>query len=398
MRLATIIAGPIVLCVGMEAKAQVTGALDFGGGVGQSAPGVWLRESLLAPSLRFSNRHGYLHVDAELAERAGELSLRRQRAEWAASTPVWKIFRLTAATEYARDLLAPPRHETAFSVTSALSARLGASGVRTSVTREREAGTRVELGAWRAIGNAVFSLTSGGQFAGTTTLSITTRTITFRDSTFNDTTGGWNYFNRERKVTDSSTASRLQRWSGLEGRVDWAMGRLTLSAAMSGRAAVDSNPAMLWGRVGATMQINSRISLTAGAGTLPLPGPVSARASRFATLGIRLSPAAILRPPLPHGVRTSATAFAVSPAAAGGYTVTVRAPSARTVEISGDFTNWAPVALRETAPNVWQVTIPVSAGTHRVNLRIDGDSWAAPPGLPTVNDEFNGRVGLLVIR
>jgi hypothetical protein len=176
------------------------------------------------------------------------------------------------------------------------------------------------------------------------------------------------------------------------------MGRLTLSAAMSGRAAVDSIPAMLWGRVGATMRVNSRLSLMSGAGTLPLPGPATARASRFATLGVRLSPAALLRPPLPHGVRTSATAFAISPAASGGYTVTVRAPSARTVELSGDFTNWTPVALRETAPNVWQVTIPMTPGTHRVNLRVDGDSWAAPPGLPAVNDEFNGRVGLLVIR
>jgi hypothetical protein len=167
---------------------------------------------------------------------------------------------------------------------------------------------------------------------------------------------------------------------------------------MSGRAAVDSTPAMVWGRLGATLRINSRMSLTAGVGTLPLPGPATTRASRFAAVGIRLSPAALLRPTLPHGVRASATAFSVAPAASGGYTVTVRAPSARTVELSGDFTNWTPVALRETSPNVWQVTIPMTPGTHRVNLRVDGDSWTAPPGLPAVHDEFNGRVGLLVIR
>jgi hypothetical protein len=389
---------PVLLCVATEARAQIAGALDFGGGLGQSAPGAWLRESSIAPALRFSNRHGYLHLDAELAERAGELSLRRQGAEWAVSAPAWNVFRLTAAADYSHDLLAPVPHRTVFNVTSALSARWGASGVRTSVTRERGSGTRLDLGLWRAIGNAVFSLSSGGQFIGTTALSLKYRSITFRDSTFNDTTGGWNYFNRERKFTDTTNVSRLQRWSDLEGRVDWAMGRLTLSAAMSGRAAVDSIPAMLWGRVGATMRVNSRLSLMSGAGTLPLPGPATARASRFATLGVRLSPAALLRPPLPHGVRTSATAFAISPAASGGYTVTVRAPSARTVELSGDFTNWTPVALRETAPNVWQVTIPMTPGTHRVNLRVDGDSWAAPPGLPAVNDEFNGRVGLLVIR
>jgi hypothetical protein len=398
VRLATIVAVPILLCVGTEAKAQIAGALDFGGGLGQSAPGAWGRESLIAPALRFSNRHGYLYLDGEIAERGGETSLRRHRTEWAVSTPAWNAFRLTAAADYAHDRLAPAPYQTSLNVTSALSARWGASGIRTSVSRGHGSGTRLDLGVWRAIGNAVFSLSSGGQFIGTPTLSVTNRTITFRDSTFNDTTGGWNYFNRQRTLSDSATVSRLQQWSQLEGRVDWAMRRLTLSVTMSGRAAVDSVPASFWGRVGATMQINPRVSLTAGAGMLPLPGPATARASRFATLGVRLSPAAILRAPLPHGVRTSATAFAVSPAAAGGYTVTIRAPSARLVEISGDFTNWSPVALRETAPSVWQVTIPMTPGTHRVNLRVDGDSWAAPPGLPAVNDEFNGRVGLLVIR
>ena len=42
--------------------------------------------------------------------------------------------------------------------------------------------------------------------------------------------------------------------------------------------------------------------------------------------------------------------------------------------------------------------MPLQPGTHRMNIRIDGDSWTAPPGLPTVNDEFSGRVGILVVR
>jgi len=33
-----------------------------------------------------------------------------------------------------------------------------------------------------------------------------------------------------------------------------------------------------------------------------------------------------------------------------------------------------------------------------MNVRVNGDSWTAPPGLPAANDDFNGTVGLVVIR
>jgi len=29
---------------------------------------------------------------------------------------------------------------------------------------------------------------------------------------------------------------------------------------------------------------------------------------------------------------------------------------------------------------------------------VNGDRWVAPPGLPTTDDDFNGTVGLVVIR
>jgi hypothetical protein len=40
----------------------------------------------------------------------------------------------------------------------------------------------------------------------------------------------------------------------------------------------------------------------------------------------------------------------------------------------------------------------MTPGTHRVNVRVNGDAWTAPPGMPAVNDEFNGRVGIIVVR
>jgi hypothetical protein len=33
-----------------------------------------------------------------------------------------------------------------------------------------------------------------------------------------------------------------------------------------------------------------------------------------------------------------------------------------------------------------------------VNIRVNGDAWTAPPGTPSIEDEFNGTVGLVVVQ
>jgi hypothetical protein len=79
------------------------------------------------------------------------------------------------------------------------------------------------------------------------------------------------------------------------------------------------------------------------------------------------------------------------------YVISVRVPDARTVEISGDFDGWHPLGLREIRPDVWETTLVLLPGTHRINLRVNGDRWVAPPGLPSTDDDFNGTVGLIVV-
>jgi len=42
--------------------------------------------------------------------------------------------------------------------------------------------------------------------------------------------------------------------------------------------------------------------------------------------------------------------------------------------------------------------VPLAAGVHRVNVRVDGGEWRVPTGLSAVDDDFEGKVGLLVVR
>lgn len=76
--------------------------------------------------------------------------------------------------------------------------------------------------------------------------------------------------------------------------------------------------------------------------------------------------------------------------------VRIHVPDARTVEIMGDFTNWEPRSMTRNGA-VFESTMRVTSGTHRLMLRIDGGEWHPPANTPTVDDDFGGRVGLLVV-
>jgi 1,4-alpha-glucan branching enzyme len=114
-------------------------------------------------------------------------------------------------------------------------------------------------------------------------------------------------------------------------------------------------------------------------------------------LGARVSPGALRRPRLPGGVRPTAAAFQVDDDH-GGRRLRVRVPSARSVELAGDFTNWQPIALKQGDTDEWEVTLPIAPGVHRLAIRVDGDRWTTPPGVVTVADEFQGTVGVIVVR
>ena len=78
-------------------------------------------------------------------------------------------------------------------------------------------------------------------------------------------------------------------------------------------------------------------------------------------------------------------------------TLRVRAPEATSVELMGDFTDWIPVQLAQVAPGVWEVTLAVPAGVHRVNLRLNSGPWSAPRGARLERTEFGGVVGIVVV-
>jgi hypothetical protein len=67
------------------------------------------------------------------------------------------------------------------------------------------------------------------------------------------------------------------------------------------------------------------------------------------------------------------------------------APGATRVELAGSFSNWQPRhQLREVAPGVWNVTVPLGPGVYDYQFVVDGKQWVPDPAARPVDDGFGG--------
>jgi hypothetical protein len=78
--------------------------------------------------------------------------------------------------------------------------------------------------------------------------------------------------------------------------------------------------------------------------------------------------------------------------------VRVWAPGNPRVELLADFTDWVPVPLVRQASGDWRGYYRVPPGARRVNLRLNGMEVVVPLNVSAVDDEFTGRVGVLIVK
>ncbi|HMH26016.1 MAG TPA: glycogen-binding domain-containing protein, partial [Gemmatimonadaceae bacterium] len=162
-----------------------------------------------------------------------------------------------------------------------------------------------------------------------------------------------------------------------------------------------------WASASAVVWMSPRIGLVLAGGNYPVDPTQGFPGGRFASLSVRL----VQQRRPNRGSIDSAPPVSLSEVKAGAavvgfvaqhgardeVTIRVNAPGARTVEINGDFTSWAPVTLVPTGGGWWTSTLPLKPGKYQMNLRVNGGDWTVPPGLLSMIDEFGGTVGLLVI-
>lgn len=157
-----------------------------------------------------------------------------------------------------------------------------------------------------------------------------------------------------------------------------------------------------WGSIGATFWLKPAIGVVASAGAYPVDFTQGFPGGQFLSVGLRFatgsseSSTSVAAAPLNESPSGGVTVFDVSGVGASRR-IRVYAPAARSVDIAGDFSEWAPIALQLQGDGWWTVSLPLSSGAHEVNIRVDGGAWLVPPGLTSATDEFGGSVGRLII-
>jgi len=190
-------------------------------------------------------------------------------------------------------------------------------------------------------------------------------------------------------------SSRLRLWSDIEGAASWRAGRAVFDATLGARRSVASYPSAMWGRFASTISLSTHSALVVSVGTQPAQLALGVPPARIASIAIAALPGsrhAVLDrvPPGP--------AFTVRAISSDSCVLSLRHSTAHRVELSGDFDAWQAIDLVESQHGVWTAMLALHPGTYHMNLRVDGGPWQAPPGTVVVDDEFNGTVGIVVVR
>lgn len=262
-------------------------------------------------------------------------------------------------------------------------------------------------GAWKRIGDATLSGTYTNFFftkvAATRDSSGATQSCAARSEPLAvPSSSGASLTGSSAAATPSNDCRRQSRFSDLEGSVNWAYGWLELTGQAGYRFgdSYDVTPdSRRWAAGTAVLWITDRVAAVMGGGRVPANPSRGLPARNYANFGLMLSYSSIPRTTVPVAPMTLAAVkyFEVRSLATGTQKITVRVGGVETVEVMGDFSDWTPLVLMRRGRDMWDITLPVTAGVHEINLRLDGGPWLAPPGLPTRRDSFNGDVGLLVV-
>jgi predicted carbohydrate-binding protein with CBM48 len=240
-----------------------------------------------------------------------------------------------------------------------------------------------------------------GGTAGTTWLGGARRPVTGVEA------GAWaRRFGVTWLISATNTHVGDTSYTDFQGTSHLGRGRFTFDGSLGIRAWSRGGGHGVYGEASGGVALNPWLSVILSGGrypTDPTRGSVSGRylgvALRMSALPHRSSFTVPVRPsvPQPHAgpLDPPAASIELRSCRCAGVTFAIHAPGAAQVEIAGEFTNWEPVALSRADGDAWTAALPLSRGTYRFNVRIDGGDWIVPAGVTGVRDEFGGTVGLL---
>ncbi len=190
----------------------------------------------------------------------------------------------------------------------------------------------------------------------------------------------------------------------------WIYEWFELSGSGGFRTASQGAGSGAWAEAALQIPIWHPVAVLIGGGRYPSDPVRGVLGATYVSAGIRIIPFRTAPPVSPaigaayrRGLeshppeREGAPRISLGGSHAEGRDILIEVDSATRVELAGDFTDWTPRALRQESDRRWRIRLPLAPGIYRVNVRVDGGRWTVPVGMTSVDDEFGGQVGLLVV-
>lgn len=196
------------------------------------------------------------------------------------------------------------------------------------------------------------------------------------------------------------------RYTDISLRGRWNVDRFEIGAYVGARGGrvptIFGDSPKSWVAGDASVWLADRFAIVAAAGRYPVDFTQGFPGGTYASIALRvIAPRGLrtrLRTPLEtQGLFLRATRFRVVRDTGAVHRIEVLAPQASAVDLNADFTLWTPVALTPTGGGWWSTTMGLAPGAYEAVVRVDGEPWMPPPGLPTLRDEFGGTVGIIRI-
>jgi hypothetical protein len=256
----------------------------------------------------------------------------------------------------------------------------------------------LNAGAWINIGNATFAATG-------TALSLTKIGDAQDVTSVEPCNAGSAAMGFEADPAPNLVAENCRRRARLtdftlSGR--WNLDRIEFAGEAGHRAGQVEDVASdsrFWSSGTVTMWVAPRAAFVMGGGRQPSNPARGIPARTFGTIGLMLAYAPTkYSVPVTEVNLARIAAFDAKPVAEGMHKIIVRVARVESVDVMGDFSDWTPLTMVRRGRDLWELTVPLSAGRHQINIRTDGGKWVAPPGLPKMNDLFSGEVGVLIVK
>ena len=210
----------------------------------------------------------------------------------------------------------------------------------------------------------------------------------------------WGFYRDSLHWRDTTTYQSVDRsglWHTAQSALRWHYGRMELTA-VGGVTVGEHIEPRRWAQAIMHLQASRRLLVMAAFGQRPAASMAFDPSAHPQTMiGVQLAPWASRESAPPASAVPRARSWLAESMSDGLTKITVRCSGVFSVELAGDFTDWAPVALTARGGDRWETTVTILPGLHQVRIRLDGGEWQVPPGLPSTQRDFAGAAGVLLI-